>query len=226
MNENVYISIKLSLKLLLRAKLTNSNIGSNNGLVPTRRQTIIWTTDGYFTDTYMGHSAPMSHTKSWWWKINKLQCQHNDAISHILAPMQDRTFLYDCNIPHLSRGMAVHFLCLYLLLHYANQLFCSVSVTKIHYYAIHMTLQWRHNGHDGVSNHHPHDCWLFIQPFIRVHIKDNIKVPRLWSLCEEFTGPRAPVNSPQKGPVTRKMFLFDDVIMILWLIISTMWLCV
>ena len=23
-----------------------------------------------------------------------------------------------------------------------------------------MTLQWRHNGHDGVSNHQPHDCLL------------------------------------------------------------------
>ena len=22
------------------------------------------------------------------------------------------------------------------------------------------TLQWRHNGHNGVSNHHPHDCLL------------------------------------------------------------------
>ena len=23
-----------------------------------------------------------------------------------------------------------------------------------------ITLQWRHNGHDGVSNHQPHDCLL------------------------------------------------------------------
>ena len=27
---------------------------------------------------------------------------------------------------------------------------------------------------------------------------------------------RGPVNSPHKGPVTRKMFPFDDVIMYLW----------
>ena len=32
-------------------------------------------------------------------------------------------------------------------------------------------------------------------------------------LCGEFTGPRSPVNSPHKGPVTRKLFPFDDVIM-------------
>ena len=62
------------------------------------------------------------------------------------------------------------------------------------------TLQWRHNGHDGVSDHQPREC--FTQPFIQAQIKENIKAPRHW-----------PVNSPHKGPVTRQMFLFDDVIM-------------
>ena len=36
----------------------------------------------------------------------------------------------------------------------------------------------------------------------------NIKVPRHWPLCGEFT-----VNSPHKWPVTRKISPFDDVIM-------------
>ena len=47
-------------------------------------------------------------------------------------------------------------------------------------------------------------------------IKVNIKAPRHWLLCGEFTGDRihrGPVNSPHKWPVTRKMFPFDDVIM-------------
>ena len=39
---------------------------------------------------------------------------------------------------------------------------------------------------------------LFTQPFIQTQIKENIKAPRQW---------------PHKGPVTRKMFPFDDVIM-------------
>ena len=51
------------------------------------------------------------------------------------------------------------------------------------------SLQWRHNGHDSVSNHQPPDCLL----------------NRLFR--------RGPVNSPHKWPVTRKMFPFDDVIM-------------
>ena len=31
---------------------------------------------------------------------------------------------------------------------------------------------------------------LFTQPFIRVQIKENIKAPRHWPLCGEFTGDR------------------------------------
>ena len=49
------------------------------------------------------------------------------------------------------------------------------------------TLQWRQNEPDGVSNHRCLDCLL----------------NRFW-----------PVDSPHKGPVTRIMFPFDDVIMI------------
>ena len=31
---------------------------------------------------------------------------------------------------------------------------------------------------------------LFTQPFIQTQIKENIKVPRYWPLCGEFTGDR------------------------------------
>ena len=37
-----------------------SSIGSDNGLAPARRQAIIWTNDGLFTDAYMRHSASVS----------------------------------------------------------------------------------------------------------------------------------------------------------------------
>ena len=48
------------------------------------------------------------------------------------------------------------------------------------------SLQWRHNKRDGFSDHQPH--WqLFTQPFIQAQIK-NIKAPRHWRLCGEFTG--------------------------------------
>ena len=42
-----------------------------------------------------------------------------------------------------------------------------------------------HKQLDGVSNHQP------TEPFIKAHIKEyNIKAPRHWPLCEEFTGDR------------------------------------
>ena len=53
-----------------------------------------------------------------------------------------------------------------------------------------LTLQWRHNEHDGVSNDQPHDC-----------------------LLNRLFRRRSKKTSKHKGPVTRKMFPFDDIIM-------------
>ena len=70
------------------------------------------------------------------------------------------------------------------------------------------TSQWRNNERDGVSNHQPHDCLL--NRLFRHRSKKTSK-PRVTGLCGGIHRP--PVNSPHKGPVTRKMFPFDDVIM-------------
>ena len=51
------ISIKISLQFVPRGP---SNIGSDNGLAPTRWHAIIWANDDYFTDAYMRHSASVS----------------------------------------------------------------------------------------------------------------------------------------------------------------------
>ena len=66
------------------------------------------------------------------------------------------------------------------------------------------SLRWRHNGHDSVSNHQPHDCLL--NRLYRRRSKKTSKL-RVTGLCV------GPVSSPHKWPVTRKMFPFDDVIM-------------
>ena len=73
------------------------------------------------------------------------------------------------------------------------------------------SLHWHHNDHDGVSNYQPHGCLLN-----RSFGRRSKKTSKL-----RVTGLRAgnspgPVNSPHKGPVTRKMFPFDDVIMFCW----------
>ena len=70
------------------------------------------------------------------------------------------------------------------------------------------TLQWRHNERNGISNHQPHDCLL--NPLFKVQIKENIKAPRHWPLCGEFTGDWwIPSTKGQNA----KNFPFDDVIM-------------
>ena len=72
-----------------------------------------------------------------------------------------------------------------------------------------MPLQWRHNDHDGVSNHQPRGCLL--NHLFRRRSKKTSKF-RVTGLCVGISP--GPVNSPHKGPVTRKMFPFDDVIMV------------
>ena len=70
------------------------------------------------------------------------------------------------------------------------------------------SLLWRHNEHDSVSNHQPHDCLL--NRLFRRRSKKTSKL-RVTGLC--VGNSPGPVNSPHKGPVTRKMFPFDGVIM-------------
>ena len=69
-------------------------------------------------------------------------------------------------------------------------------------------LRWRHNDNDGVSNHQPHGCLL--KRLFRRRSKKTSKLC-VTGLC--VGNSPGPVNSPHKGPVTRKMFPFDDVIM-------------
>ena len=67
-------------------------------------------------------------------------------------------------------------------------------------------LRWRRNERDVLSNHQPHDCLL-----------NRLFRPRKHQSSASLAFVRGihrwPVNSPHKGPVTRKIFLFDGVIM-------------
>ena len=61
------------------------------------------------------------------------------------------------------------------------------------------SLQWRHNGRDGVSNHQPHNCVLD-----QADIKENIKALCHWPLWGEFTGDQWIPRT--KGQLHRKCF--------------------
>ena len=79
------------------------------------------------------------------------------------------------------------------------------TLTDGKYYAI----QWRHNEHDGVSNHQPQD--LFLNRLFRRRSKKH-QSSALLAFVRGIDW--WPVRSPHKGPVTRKIFPFHDVIMI------------
>ena len=83
------------------------------------------------------------------------------------------------------------------------------------------TLQWHHTARDDVSNHQPRDC-LHNRLFRR---RSQQKHQSSASLAFARRIHRWPVNSPHKGPVTRKMFSFDDVIMICNTVICTWLYC-
>ena len=71
------------------------------------------------------------------------------------------------------------------------------------------SLQWRHNGHDSVSNHQAHDC-LLNRLFRRGPTKTSkLRVTGLCAGNSPVTG-----DFPAQRPVTRKMFPVDDVIMV------------
>ena len=58
----------------------------------------------------------------------------------------------------------------------------------------HTPLQWRHNGHDCLSNHQPHDCWL--NRLFRRTSKNTSKL-RVTGLCAG--------NSPGTGDIPAQM---------------------
>ena len=59
----------------------------------------------------------------------------------------------------------------------------------------HPSLEWRHNGRDGVSNHQPHDCLLNRLFRRRTKKTSQIRVTGLGRRIHQW-----PVNSPHKGP--------------------------
>ena len=64
------------------------------------------------------------------------------------------------------------------------------------------SLQWRHNERNGASNHRRINCLLN-----QIKEKSSASLAFAWGIHRRL------VNSPHKGPVTRKMFPFDDVMM-------------
>ena len=174
------------------------NIGSDNGLSPVRRQAIIWTNAGILSigplgtnvseiligiQTFSFKKLHLKTSSAKW----RLFCLGLNVLSNHLQGRHNQEWVnrvYDIFLPSL--------VCM-IYKHESNR---GVS------------LRWRHNDHDSVSNHQPHGCLL--NRLFRRRWKKTSKL-RVTGLCAGNSP--GPVNSPHKGPVTRKMFPFHDVIM-------------
>ena len=113
-------------------------------------------------------------------------CYQTDHLQNIM-----NTIMY---LMPLHRGGFAHF----RLLH-------TVSPSS---WAIFVSLQWRHNGRDGVSKNQAHHYCSTVYSGA-----DQRKLQSSSSLAFVRGNHRWPVNSPHKWPVTREIFPFDYVIM-------------
>ena len=72
------------------------------------------------------------------------------------------------------------------------------------------TLQWHHDGHNGVSNHQPHDS--LTNCLFRRRLKKNITAPRYWPLCGKFNGHRwIPCTKTSKAENVSIWWLHHDI---------------
>ena len=72
----------------------------------------------------------------------------------------------------------------------------------------HSALRWRHNGRDGVWNHQPHDYLRLFRRRSKKKNQSSASLAFVWGIH------RSQVTLPHKGPGTRRMYIFDDVIMV------------
>ena len=172
-------------------------IGSDNGLSPERRQAIIWTNAGILLIGPLGTNLNEISIKIHTFSFKKMHlkmssgkwrpfCLGLNVISNSSRPNHAHMRQHD----HCLRCWLVACWCQGVIWTNAG-----------------LSLRWRHNERDSISNHQPYDCLL--NGSFRRRSKKTSKL-RVTGLCVG-NSPGA-VNSPHKWPVTRKMFPFGDVI--------------
>ena len=92
--------------------------------------------------------------------------------------------------------------------HYNVTVILLLAIRLSHIVSQICSIQWRHNERDNVSNYRRLDCLLNL-----CSVADQRKQQNSASLPFVRGIHRRPVNSPHKGPVTRKTFPCEDVIM-------------
>ena len=125
-------------------------------------------------------------------QLDTIDCWTESYISGLCYTL--RRYIYICS------DRRIH------MVHFANTLCLHSDHRHIIYIILFakccsFPLQWRHNDHECVSNHQPRGCLL--NRLFRPRSKKTSKL-RVTGLC--VGNSPGPVNSPHKGPVTRKCF--------------------
>ena len=151
----------------------------------------------YWPFVCKGHPLPWNRFPHWWLLVRRIH--RNSPHKEPVMRGFDDCCLLEQAVEQTDGILLISNAILFILHH-------CVEVNSRIKLSCNMPLQWRHNEHDGVSNHQLHDCLL--NRLFRRRSKKTSKL-RVTGLCAG----KSPVNSPHKWPVTRKMFPFDDVIM-------------
>ena len=139
--------------------------------------------------------------------IITMMMSSNGNIFPVTGPLCGRIHQSSVNSPHQWREVLMFSLiCAWINARVNNRWAGDLTCHRTHYDVMVMTLT--SYDHDGVSNHQPQGCLL--NRLFRRRSRKTSKL-RVTGLCVENSP--GPVNSLHKGPVTRKMFPFDDVIM-------------
>ena len=166
-----------------------NNISSDNGSLPDRRLVIIWTNAEILLIERLRTHFSESLTEIDSFLLAKMYLKMSSAKCRQFCLDPNMCFALICNICFSGLvGILLHYVG---LVHwhfgdFMNNAWSSECCPPLYIWNI--PLQWRLNRRDSVSNHQPHD--LFTQPFIQTQTKENIKAPRHWPLCGEFSGDR------------------------------------
>ena len=97
-----------------------------------------------------------------------------------------------------------------------------MSTNQLYMYISSVSLLWRHNGRDDVSNHQPHDC-LFnrssrrrskkISGEIPAHMASNAENVTIW-WCHHVLSPAVPISRGQGCELSLLLFVEIDKVLI------------
>ena len=150
--------------------------------------------------------AAFSYIVTFWYKS---QTEYISVTLHYCIIMQQKDVYVYCNAS-MTLFKVFNWSPMYFPYTNVNHLMREYLGSQWKIMCVFFSLQWRQNGRDSVSNHQPRECLL--SRLIR-HISKKTSKLRVTGLC--VGNSPGPMNSPHEGPVARKMFPFDDVIM-LW----------